>query len=92
MMFFKAVCNIVSRFDQYKDDLIEYLNAIGTRTDIESFEAEIKEQAYKELSSVKSLTELMDLKNLREMISSLNEQQRRFFDDKCETFSQGCSC
>ena len=36
MMFFKAVCNIVSRFDQYKDDLIEYLNAIGTRTDIES--------------------------------------------------------
>ena len=36
MMFFKTVCNIVSRFDQYKDDLIEYLNAIGTRTDIES--------------------------------------------------------
>ena len=34
-MIFEAVFNIVSQFDQDKDDPIEYLHAIGTKTDIE---------------------------------------------------------
>ena len=58
-----------------------------TREDIEDFEAWAVTQANKDLEKFKDLTDLTDLPDatqLRDNISSLNQQQRRIFDDFTE--------
>jgi chromosomal replication initiation ATPase DnaA len=52
--------------------------------DIEDFNNWAKNQALKELSKFKNLTDLSDIVELRGLISELNNQQRRIFDDFCE--------
>ena len=52
--------------------------------DIDEFSKWAKNQALKELSKFKSLTELRDVVTLRGQISELNGQQRKVFDDICE--------
>jgi hypothetical protein len=52
--------------------------------DIEDFNNWAKNQAIKELSKFKDLTEICEMEYLRKSISELNEQQRRIFDDFCE--------
>ena len=52
--------------------------------DIENFEKWARSQAIKDLSKFNNLTGLCDLNDLRANISSLNQQQRRLFDDFTE--------
>ena len=52
--------------------------------DIIEFNNWAKNQAMKELSKFKNLTDLTDIVELRSRISSLNDQQRRIFDDFIE--------
>ena len=52
--------------------------------DIEDFNKWARGQASKELSTLKNLTDICDPTKLRSKISSLNEQQRRLFDDFTE--------
>ena len=52
--------------------------------DIESFNRWAKAQATKDLEKFKNLTGLCDMNELRLMISTLNHQQRRLFDDFTE--------
>ena len=52
--------------------------------DIIEFNNWAKNQAMKELSKFKNLTDLCDIVDLRSRISSLNDQQRRNFDDFVE--------
>jgi hypothetical protein len=52
--------------------------------DIEDFNSWVKTQALKEISKFKDLTDLCDIESLRLRISSLNQQQRRIFDDFIE--------
>jgi hypothetical protein len=52
--------------------------------DIEDFNNWAKNQALKELSKFKNLTDLSDIVELRKLISDLNNQQRKIFDDFCE--------
>ena len=51
---------------------------------IEEFNKWARTQASKDLSSLKNMTEICDPIKLRSNISSLNEQQRRIFDDFTE--------
>ena len=55
-----------------------------TTDEIEDFNRWARDQATKDLSKFKSLTNLSDMNKLRERISSLNFQQRRLFDDFTE--------
>ena len=52
--------------------------------DIENFEQWARAQATKDLSQFKNLTGLPDIRDLRLKISSLNQPQRRLFDDFME--------
>ena len=52
--------------------------------DIEDFNRWAKQQALKDLSKFKNLTNVCDVNELRSSISSLNHQQRRLFDDFTE--------
>ena len=52
--------------------------------DIEEFNKWARNQAEKDLSSFKNLINVADLTELRTKISSLNQQQRRLFDDFTE--------
>ena len=52
--------------------------------DIEEFNKWAKMQASKDLSKFKNLTSISDISALRLNISSLNDQQRRLFDDFTE--------
>ena len=52
--------------------------------DIDEFNKWARSQACKELSTMKNLTDICDPTKLRSSISSLNEQQRRLFDDFTE--------
>ena len=52
--------------------------------DIEEFNTWAKNQATNELSKFKDLIDLLDIVELRQRISELNNQQRRIFDDFCE--------
>ena len=53
-------------------------------SDIEDFNRWARDQATKDLSSFKTLTDLCDMNKLRADISTLNSQQRRLFDDFTE--------
>ena len=55
--------------------------------DIQDFNKWAKNQASKDLSKFKDLTNITDVKQLRSNISSLNSQQRRIFDD----FTERCA-
>jgi hypothetical protein len=52
--------------------------------DIAEFNKWAKNQASKDLSKFKNLTDVVDISQLRLNISSLNDQQRRLFDDFTE--------
>ena len=52
--------------------------------EIEEFNRWARNQATRDLSKFKNLTDLCDLNEFRLSISSLNEQQRRLFDDFAE--------
>ena len=52
--------------------------------DIDEFNKWAKSQASKDLSQFKNLTNVVDKSQLRSNISSLNDQQRRLFDDFTE--------
>ena len=52
--------------------------------DINEFNKWAKGQASKDLAKYKNLTSVCDMNQLRLKISSLNNQQRRFFDDLTE--------
>ena len=52
--------------------------------DIDNFEKWARSQAIKDLSKFKNLTGLSDINEFRLKISSLNQQQRRLFDDFTE--------
>ena len=53
-------------------------------SEIEDFNKWARNQATKDLSNFKSLTDLCDMNKLRSNISELNTQQRRLFDDFTE--------
>ena len=70
--------------DELSDD-DEFIEEETTSAeDIKSFENWIKEQAHKTLKQNKELTNLVDMKDLRDLIITLNNQQRMLFDDYCE--------
>ena len=52
--------------------------------DVDKFEKWVKEQAHKTLKQSKDLTSLVEMRDLRGRIITLNEQQRMIFDDFCE--------
>ena len=49
--------------------------------EIEDFNNWARNQASKDISNFKHLTDLCDMNKLRSTISTLNQQQRRLFDD-----------
>ena len=55
-----------------------------SREDLNDFNEWVRNQASKDLAKFKSLVNLCDMKDLRSNIASLNEQQRRLFDDFTE--------
>ena len=71
-----------------EDDVDEDTEAKEIETtnveDIEDFTQWAKGQASKDLSKFKNLTSICDINELRDKISSLNNQQRRLFDDFTE--------
>ena len=69
--------------DSEEEDTFEETETTNL-TDIEEFNKWARGQACKELSTMKSLTDIVDPTKLRSSISSLNEQQRRLFDDFTE--------
>ena len=66
-----------------EEDAFEDMETTDER-DIEDFNKWARHQASKDLSSLKNLTDLCDPNKLRTNISSLNQQQRRLFDDFSE--------
>ena len=66
-----------------EEDTSEEVETTNLR-DIEEFEKWARSQAVQDLSSFKNLTDLCNPNQLRSSISSLNEQQRRLFDDFTE--------
>ena len=71
-----------------EDDVDEDIEAKEIETtnveDIEDFTQWAKGQASKDLSKFKNITSICDINELRDKISSLNNQQRRLFDDFTE--------
>ena len=68
--------------DLEEEDCIE--EETTSAKDIDEFNKWAKQQALKELSKFKNLTELRNVVTLRRQISELNGQQRKLFDDICE--------
>ena len=66
-----------------EEDTFEDLETTDPK-DIDNFNKLAKDQASKDLSTLKNLTDLCDPNTLRPNISSLNQQQRRLFNDFTE--------
>ena len=66
--------------EETEDEEIETTSAL----EIEDFNKWARNQAAKDLSNFKKLTDLRDMNELRSSISTLNQQQRRLFDDFTE--------
>ena len=66
-----------------EDDTLEETETTDLQ-DINDFTKWARSQASKELSTMKDLTDVCDPTKLRSSISTLNEQQRRLFDDFTE--------
>ena len=66
-----------------EDDNVEEIESTAIE-DIEEFEKWAKDQASKDLSKFKNLTNICDMDDFRTNISSLTQQQRLLFDDFVE--------
>ena len=74
---------LTSNEDNQEDNELDEIET--THIDfIEEFNKWAKMQASKDLSKFKNLTSISDISALRLNISSLNDQQRRLFDDFTE--------
>ena len=71
------------QIDDDNEGEIETTSAV----DIESFNRWARSQATKDLSQFKSMSDVGDISDLRQKVSSLNFQQRRIFDDIVERMS-----
>ena len=79
----KEVSNEREENSEEEEDTFEETETTNLQ-DIDEFNKWARDQARKELSTMKSLTDICDPTKLRSSISSLNEQQRRLFDDFTE--------
>ena len=82
----ELISSIQTDIEKKKDEDIEEENddeEIETTStlEIEDFNKWARNQAVKDLSNLKTLTDLCDINELRSSISTLNQQQRRLFDD-----------
>jgi chromosomal replication initiation ATPase DnaA len=81
------VSNIQSEMNANEDDEEDNADKESESTEpseIEDFNNWARNQASKDLSNFKHLTDLCDMNKLRSNISTLNAQQRRLFDDFAE--------
>jgi chromosomal replication initiation ATPase DnaA len=88
---YKVMSDLINQVhkEQEKNNMSEdeeelQLEETTSPEDIEDFNSWAKNQAMKEISKFKDLTDLCDIVSLRSRISSLNHQQRRIFDDFIE--------
>ena len=75
---------LVQRFALTSPVWSREVNSLVIPSEIEDFNHWARNQASKDLSNFKSLTDLCDMNKLRSNISTLNAQQRRLFDDFTE--------
>ena len=67
-----------------QEDLESENKETETAEEVEDFNTWAKNQAMKDLALFKRLTDLCDMNEFRSNISSLNQQQRKLFDDFTE--------
>ena len=67
----------------------DFIDEESTSTeDLEKFEKWAKEQAKKSLAQFKDLTSILQVQEIRNLVMTLNIQQRMIFDDFCERLNE----